>query len=84
MKSTGIADKAFFGPEVQFFVFDDVRTIRLHSAYYHVDSAEGAWNSGEEKPNSLTRSATPRLFRPTDDAMHDLRSEVMRALIECA
>ena len=87
MKSTGIAEKAFFGPEVQFFVFDDVRYDQTpHSAYYHVDSAEGAWNSGrEEKPNlgHKLRYAEGYFPCPPSDAMHDLRSEIMRALIEC-
>ena len=41
MKSTGIADAAFFGPEVEFFVFDDVRYDQTqHSGYYFLDSAK--------------------------------------------
>ena len=47
MKSTGIADTAKFGPEAEFFVFDDVRFDQNeHEAYYHVDSSEGQWNRG--------------------------------------
>jgi glutamine synthetase len=87
MKSTGIADAAFFGPEVQFFVFDDVRYDQTaHSAYYHVDSVEGAWNSGrDERPNLAhkLRYAEGYFPCPPSDAMHDLRSEMMRAMIEC-
>ncbi|HVK13402.1 MAG TPA: type I glutamate--ammonia ligase [Gemmataceae bacterium] len=87
MKSTGIADAAFFGPEVQFFVFDDVRYDQtVHSAYYHVDSAEGAWTSGrDEKPNlgHKIRYSEGYFPCPPSDAMHDLRSEMMRAMIEC-
>jgi glutamine synthetase len=87
MRSTGIADKAFFGPEVQFFVFDDVRYDQTpHSAYYHVDSAEGAWNSGrDERPNlgHKLRYAEGYFPCPPSDAMHDLRSEMMRAMMEC-
>lgn len=87
MQSTGIADGARFGPEVQFFVFDDVRYDQTpHSAYYHVDSVEGAWNSGrEEKPNlgHKVRYGEGYFPCPPTDAMHDLRSEIMRALIEC-
>ena len=53
MKSTGIADTAYFGPELEFFVFDDVRYDQTqHSGYYFLDSVEGAWNTGrDEKPN---------------------------------
>ena len=43
MKSTGVADTAYFGPELEFFVFDDVRyDFTQHSGYYFVDSIEGA------------------------------------------
>jgi len=46
LKSTGIADEAFFGPEPEFFIFDEARWgDNLNSAFYEVDSEEGAWNS---------------------------------------
>src|ERR1700722_321190 len=49
MKSTGIADTAFFGPELEFFIFDSIRYDQTqHSGYYFIDSAEGAWNTGRE------------------------------------
>ena len=53
IKSTGVADTAFCGPEAEFFVFDDVRFDQnSHEGYYHVNSVEGRWNSGaEENPN---------------------------------
>ena len=62
MKSTGIADAAFFGPEVEFFVFDDVRYDQTqHSGYYFLDSVEGAWNTGRAKaPISAISSVTKR------------------------
>jgi glutamine synthetase len=47
VKSTGIADTVYFGPEAEFFIFDDVRFGQdQHSAFYQVDSVEGIWNSG--------------------------------------
>ena len=50
MKSTGMADTANFGPEAEFFVFDDVRFDQNeHEAYYHVDSIEGQWNRGRHE-----------------------------------
>jgi len=46
LRSTGIADTAFFGPEPEFFLFDDARwEVRMNSASYSLDSIEGAWNS---------------------------------------
>ena len=53
LRSTGVADTSFWGPEVEFYVFDDARFDQNeHSGYYYIDSQEGAWNSGkEEKPN---------------------------------
>jgi glutamine synthetase len=53
LKSTGIADSAYFGPEAEFFVFDDVRYGQgLNYAFHEIDSKEGTWNTGsEEMPN---------------------------------
>ncbi len=53
MKSTGIADTVYYGPEAEFFVFDDVRfDSKPNGCFYHVDSVEGRWNTGrEENPN---------------------------------
>ncbi|ACY17066.1 type I glutamate--ammonia ligase [Haliangium ochraceum] len=49
--STGIADTAYFGPEAEFFIFDSVRFDNAqNTAFYHVDSVEGRWNSGREEP----------------------------------
>lgn len=47
LTSTGIADTAYFGPEPEFFIFDDVRWgDDTHTAFHEIDSEEGAWNSG--------------------------------------
>ncbi|MGZ7265293.1 glutamine synthetase, partial [Streptococcus pyogenes] len=46
LKSTGIADKALFGPENEFFIFDSVRwSNEVRGCSYEIDSAQGAWNS---------------------------------------
>jgi len=81
MKEMGIADVALFGPDVEFFVFDDVRYDQdSRSGYYFVDSAEGAWNTGrDEKPNLGHKIRYKEGYFPCapSDAMHDLRSEMM-------
>ena len=53
LRSTGIADTCYVGPEAEFFLFDDVRFEQTaHAGFYAVDSAEGVWNSGrDERPN---------------------------------
>lgn len=46
LQSTGIADSAFFGPEPEFFIFDDVRwEVAMQGSFYKIDSEEAAWNS---------------------------------------
>jgi glutamine synthetase len=50
LKSTGIADTAYFGAEAEFYVFDDVRfETKSNASYYYIDSIEAAWNSGREE-----------------------------------
>jgi len=53
LKASGMGDVAYFGPEPEFFILDDIRFDQNeHEAYYHVDSREGRWNSGRlESPN---------------------------------
>ncbi|MGL5510142.1 MAG: glutamine synthetase beta-grasp domain-containing protein, partial [Microcoleaceae cyanobacterium] len=51
LKSTGLGDTAFFGPEAEFFIFEDVRFEQAENrGYYYLDSIEGRWNSGKEEP----------------------------------
>src|SRR3954452_18701745 len=50
LKSTGIADISYWGPEAEFYIFDDVRYDQTAQAgYYHIDSCEGVWNSGRQE-----------------------------------
>ena len=53
LRSTGIADTSYWGPELEFFVFDDIRFDQTEQCgFYYIDSIEGEWNSGrDEKPN---------------------------------
>jgi glutamine synthetase len=79
--STGIADTAFFGPELEFFVFDDIRFDQTeNSAYYYVDSVEGEWNTGKEEGPNL--GYKPRFKEgyfpvPPHDSLQDIRSEMI-------
>ncbi|WP_405225316.1 glutamate--ammonia ligase [Lentisalinibacter sediminis] len=87
LKSTGIADTAFFGPENEFFVFDDVRFgSAMEGAYYHIDSAEGAWNSGRDVPegNMGHRPGVKGGYFPVPpvDSLHDIRGAMCLALEE--
>jgi glutamine synthetase len=51
VNSSGVGDTTYFGPEAEFFIFDDVRfDVAMNHAFYYVDSKEGAYNSGTEYP----------------------------------
>jgi len=84
LKRTGIADTAFFGPELEFFIFDDVRYDQTaNTGYYFVDSVEGIWNSGrEEYPNLAYKPRYKEGYFPTPpaDSMHDIRDEMVSIL----
>ncbi len=85
LKSTGIADDAYFGPENEFFVFDDVRYhADVQGAAYAIDSSEGAWNSGtiHDDGNHGHRPGIKGGYFPVPpvDSQHDLRSAMCLAL----
>lgn len=81
LKSTGLADVAYFGPEAEFFVFDDVRfDSGPNFAFYSVDSNEGKWNSGrEENPNLGYKPRFKEGYFPVPptDSLMDLRNEMV-------
>src|SRR6266478_8720135 len=95
MKSTGVADIAYFGPELEFFVFDSIRYDQTqNSGYYFIDSIEGAWNTGREKEPDAAGLDRPNLGYklrykegyfpvPPSDALHDIRTEMMLTMIQC-
>jgi glutamine synthetase len=88
LKGTGIADTAYFGPEAEFYIFDQVRFDQTqYSGYYFLDSSEGVWNSGSEfnLDGSPNRGYKPRYKEgyfpvPPMDSYQDLRSEMVRQL----
>jgi glutamine synthetase len=81
LKSSGIGDTAFIGPEAEFFVFDDIRYDQNeHSGYYFVDSVEGKWNTGrDEQPNLGYKPRYKEGYFPVppSDSLQDLRSEMV-------
>ena len=60
LATTGIADTAFFAPEAEFFIFDDVRyEVKQNSAFHFIDSSEAAWNSGRVEEGGNLANKTP-------------------------
>lgn len=86
LQATGIADTAYFGPEAEFYIFNDVRfDTTSHSGFYYLDSEEGIWNSGaDEKPNLGYKIPYKRGYFPVppNDSLQDLRTEMMMNLID--
>lgn len=84
LKSTGLADTVNFGPEAEFFVFDDVRfESKPNSSFYMVDSVEGRWNTGrDEGPNLAYKPRFKEGYFPVPptDSLVDLRNEMVLAL----
>ena len=81
LKSTGIADNSYWGPEPEFFIFDDIRFDQTeNSGYYYIDSVEGEWNSGrEENPNLGYKPRFKEGYFPTPphDSLQDLRTDMI-------
>ena len=87
LKSTGIGDTCYMGPECEFFIFDDVRYEQnTQSGYYMIDSIEGQWNRGrDEKPNLGYKLRYKEGYFPVPpaDQQMDIRNEMMQTMIEC-
>ncbi len=87
MKSTGVGDTVFFGPEAEFFIFDDIRFDQnAQSGYYFIDSKEGIWNSGrDEGPNLGYKPRHKEGYFPVSptDSLEDLRTEMVMVMQKC-
>jgi glutamine synthetase len=85
LRSTNIADTAYFGAEAEFFILDDVRfDTNEHSSYFYLDSVEGRWNSGrDEMPNLAYKPRYKEGYFPVPptDQLNDLRNEMTQNLI---
>jgi len=87
LKSTGIADTAYFGPEPEFFVFDDVRWgADIQGAFYEIDSDEASWNTEKvfEGGNIGHRPGVKGGYFPVPpvDSLQDIRSAMCQAMEE--
>jgi glutamine synthetase len=85
LKSTGIGDTAYYGPEPEFFIFDEIRyDSGVNHAFYRIDSVEGQWNTGREEPGG-NLGYKPRYkegyfpVAPTD-SQQDIRTEMVRTM----
>ncbi len=85
LKSSGIGDAAFFGPELEFFVFDDVRfDVSMSSTFYAIDEQEGPYNAGRafDHGNTGHRPAIKGGYFPVPpvDSMADIRAEMLTVM----
>ncbi|MCX4968905.1 type I glutamate--ammonia ligase [Streptomyces sp. NBC_00654] len=79
LTSTGIADTAYFGPEAEFYVFDNVRfQTSANESFYHIDSEAGAWNTGATENNRGYKVRYKGGYFPVPPVDHfaDLRAEI--------
>lgn len=83
LKSTGIGDTIYVGPEPEFFIFDEIRFDSTpNQAFYEIDSSEGVWNTGQKKDGTRNLGYRPqhkRGYFPVApiDSVHPLRLEMV-------
>jgi glutamine synthetase len=87
LSTTGIGDKAYFGPEAEFFIFDDVRySCQMNGAMYAIDSEEGPYVTGKEFPDGNTGHRPPvkggYFPVPPVDSQSDLRAEMLSVMAD--
>jgi len=86
LRSTGIADVSYWGPEAEFFIFNDIRYGQdVNYGFYYIDSVEGSWNTGKEESPNL--GYKPRIKEgyfpvPPSDILQNIRTEMVLTMIE--
>lgn len=86
LEESGVGDTAYFGPENEFFVFDDVKIKdSINCSFYQIDSEEGEWNDSTDYPDGYNTGHRPRTkggYLPCQpiDSMVDLRAEMVQVL----
>jgi len=86
LKSTGIADVAYFGPEAEFFILDHVAyNVNEYSSWYRIDSVEGFWNTGSEREANLGHKIRVKegyFPVPPSDSTNDIRNTMVEYLLD--
>ncbi len=86
LKNSGIGEIAYFGPEAEFFIFNDIRYDQgTNFGFYHIDSEEAHWNVGTEQEPNLGHKPRPKegyFPVPPTDSMQDIRSEMVITMEE--
>lgn len=87
LKSTGVGDRCYFGPEAEFYILDSVRFDQSYNyGYYHIDSEEGFWNSGKKDTETKKNLGYKIRYKegyfpvPPADSLQDIRTEMMLTL----
>jgi glutamine synthetase len=87
LASTGIADTSYWGPEIEFYIFDNIRFDQSYNyGFYYIDSEEGAWNTGSNGlPNLGYKPRYKEGYFPVPpmDHLQDVRSDMVRTLEKC-
>jgi len=86
LKYTGVGDKAYFGAEAEFFIFDSIRFDQSYNyGFYHIDSEEGRWNSGREGENLGYRPRYKEGYFPVPptDHLQNIRGEMVNIMQNC-
>ena len=86
LKSSGLGDTAYIGPEAEFFVFNDIKyDSGSNFAFHEVDSVEGSWNTGKDESPNLghkPRHKEGYFPLPPVDSLHDVRTEMVLTMQE--
>jgi glutamine synthetase len=81
LRASGVADTSYFGPECEFFVFDEVHfDLQPNASHYCVDSGEGYWNSGKPGLGYTARLKEGYFPAAPSDSLHDLRTRMVLTL----
>jgi glutamine synthetase len=86
LKNSGVADVSYWGPELEFFIFNSVRfDTNGHESYFHINTREGMWNSGDNADDNtgyFIRQKEGYFGIPPNDQLLNLRSTIVKAMIE--
>lgn len=85
LTDSGVADVSYWGPELEFFIFDNVQfDTNSHESYYHINASEGLWNSGDNGRNQgyFIRNKQGYFSVPPNDHLVNLRSKIAKAMMQ--